>query len=105
MAAKAVDAGQFTKGKGKIWKWKRGYMKNETQWYENMETWERDIHDVPGVVADDKVAVSLQILGLQVHLSTGVVVVTFELLVHRCQEMLHRDKKFRGKWVIKVTEK
>ena len=56
-----------------------------------METWERDIHDVPGVVADDKVAVSLKILGLQVHLSTGVVVVTFELLVHRRQEMLHRD--------------
>ena len=77
---------------------------NETLWYENMETRERDIHDIPGVVADDKVAISLQILGLQVHLSTGIVIVTFKLLIHRRQEMLRIEtfilfdsKKTQGK--------
>ena len=57
--------------------------------YESIESWECDLHNISGVVANDKVSISLQIFGLWVHLSTGVMGVTFELLVHRSQKVLN----------------
>ena len=44
-------------------------------------------------MADDKVSISLQLLGLRVDLPTRVVVVTFELFIHCSQEVLHGNKR------------
>ena len=54
-----------------------------------IQVWECDFsHDISGVVADYKISISLQLLGLKVDLTTGVVVVTFELLIHRVKKVL-----------------
>ena len=57
--------------------------------YGSTDSRERDLHDVPGVVTDDKVSVSLQLLRLGVDLPAGVVGMTFELLVHGRQKVLN----------------
>ena len=65
-----------------------------------MEAWKYEhiesSHDIAGVMADDKVLVSLQSLVLRFHLTTRVVFVTFELLVHCMQKMLHKEMQYKN---------
>ena len=62
---------------------------NKNMEHGSMESWEWHLHNISGVMANDEISVSLQILWLWTDLSTQVVVVTFELLIHRMQEVLN----------------